>query len=364
MQSLAQDMGFARTFRPRMPANASQAREIIARGVAARFIAWARKQAIETVVAEKFGGNPLVLRAAVNPAMTNVSGWASELVSDAIGPFMALAPSSAYAQLAARSPRVSFTQNAVISIPSDTYSPDVAASMFVLEGNPIPVVSFAFDGTPLQPRKAAAIVTWTREMAKATPFTISTVFAQMLENYVGYAADLALLGANPASPTSPGGIGYDAVAVAEATTGAPADRILADLRNLAQAVADSGPLVNPVYIMSTANKIAVDAVYPGLDVIGSPMLSTGAGAHTVYCIDAASFVSGEGDQADVDFGEEATLHMETVPLQIATGGTAASPTRSLFQTASVGARVISSLDWVVRGTGRVATLQEAWFETP
>lgn len=358
MQSLSQEAGYARTFGPRSPANAPQARDIISRGVAARFIAWARKQPLENVVAEKFGGNSLVLRAAVNPAMTNVAGWAAELVGDAIGPFAALAPSSAYAQLAARGARVSFNANGTISFPSEVYSQDIVDGLFIAEGNPIPVVSFEFDGGNLTPRKAAAIVTWTREMAKATPFSISSVFAALLESYVGFAADSILLSDLVGTANYPAGIGYDAIAVAPAAAGAPADRILADLRNLAQAIADVGPLVRPVYIMSAANKVAVDAVYPGLDVIGSPSLAL-TNAHKVYCIDAASFVSGEGDTADVDFGEEATLHMETVPMPLT-----ASPTRSLFQTASVGARVISSLDWVVRGSQRVSTLEEAWFDTP
>lgn len=358
MQSLSLDVG-ARTFQPRMPANAPQARDIISRGVAARFIAWARKQPLENVVAEKFGGNSLVLRAAVNPAMTNVAGWAAELVGEAVGPFMALAPSSAYSQLAGRGARVSFNANGTVSVPVENYQSGIASVMFIGEGNPIPVISFDFDGNNLTPRKAAAIVVWTREMAKATPFTISSIFAQLLENYVGFAADTVLLGNQAATGTLPAGIGNGAIAVTPAASGSPQDRMIMDLHNLAAAI--STPLVRPVYIMSTANASIVEGLFPGLDVIGSPSIGATAGLpeNKVFCIDAGSFVSGEGDTADIDFGEEATLHMDNVPMPTMT-----SPTRSLFQTASVGARVISSLDWVVRGAGRVSTLEEAWYDTP
>ncbi len=50
--------------------------------------------------------------------------------------------------------------------------------------------------------------------------------------------------------------------------------------------------------------------------------------------------------------------METVPLQIATGaqgsGVVASPTQSLWQTATTGLRSIIEVDWGMRATGKVA----------
>ncbi|MDX0230256.1 hypothetical protein GOC14_06805 [Sinorhizobium meliloti] len=363
MANLAQNLGVARTFPPRTPSVTPEARDIIARGIAARFIAWSRKRPVEEIVADRYGGNHLVLRAAVNPAMTNVPDWAGNLVGDAIGPFMALAPSSAYAQLAARGTRVSFGTSGNIVVPQDTLSTPIEG-MFVGEGAPIPVVNSNLSAAMLQPRKAAAIVSWTREMAKATPLTIAAIFATLLEHYVGFRADQILLGSGAASETQPAGIANGVTPITPAATGAPLDRMVADLRNLVEAlVEDAGP-IEPVFVMSQANKIAVDLLSPGhgLDIIASPTLAFGS-QHRVIALDAASFVSAEGDNAEIEFGEEATLHMEdTAPLPIVdAAGVTASPVRSLWQTASVGLRMINSLDWVMRRPGRVAEVQENWF---
>jgi len=355
-------MGFARTFRPRMPSNAPQAREVIARGIAARFMAWARRRSIEEIVAEKFGGNDLVMKAAVNPAMTNVPGWAQELVGDAIGPFVALAPQSAYAQLVLRGARMSFTNNGKIAVPATTF--DTTGSLFVPEGAPIPVLKGVGAAASLEPRKAAAIATATRELAKATPFTLTSMFAQLLGNFVAMQGDAVLLGAGAGSASQPPGLGNGAIAVTAATSGTPDERMLADLHAMALALSEEGGLIAPVYIMSQANKLAVDLAYAGhdLDIIASPAL-VGAEASTILLVDAASFVSAEGDTADVDIGEEATLHMEdATPLPI-NAGTMATPVRSLWQTASIGVRVINQMDWAMSSANKVATLTEEWFDT-
>ena len=364
MQSLSQELGLARTFVPRLPANAPQAREMIARGVAARFIAWARKCTIEEIVAAKFGGNRLVHKAAVNPAMTNVADWAGELVGDAIGPFMALAPQSAYSQLTARGMRLSFTNNGkIVAAGNIITSPGTA--LFVPEGMPIPVVKGDTSPTTLEPRKAAAIATATRELSKATPVTISTLFAQMLGNFIALHADAILLGSAAGSGSQPGGIGENAIVVTPSAAGSPEERVVTDLHNMVEELSANGGLISPVFIMSQANKVAIDLMFGGhdLDIIASPAL-VDAASNTVYLVDAASFASAEGDTSEVDISEEATLHMEdATPLPIVSGATA-SPVRSLWQTASVGIRVINHMDWAMTGANRVAVLTEAWFETP
>lgn len=364
MQSLSQELGLARTFGPRLPANAPQAREMIARGVAARFIAWARKCSIEEIVAAKFGGNRLVQKAAVNPAMTNVPDWAGDLVGDAIGPFMALAPQSAYSQLTARGARLSFTSNGKIVVAGNIItSPGTA--LFVPEGAPIPVVVGNVSPTSMEPRKAAAIAVATRELQKATPLTVATLFAQMLGNFIALHSDAILLGNGAGSASQPGGIGENAIVVPATATGTPEEKAVTDLHNMVAELSKHGGLISPVFIMSQANKVALDLMFGGhdLDIIASPAL-VDATATTVYLVDAASFASAEGDTSEIDISEEATLHMEdAVPLPIVDGATA-SPVRSLWQTASVGVRVINHMDWAMTGANRVAVLTEEWFGTP
>jgi hypothetical protein len=77
----------------------------------------------------------------------------------------------------------------------------------------------------------------------------------------------------------------------------------------------------------------------------------------VIAVDAAAFASSLG-AIDFQTSSEATLHMEdTSPAQIGTVGTPnviAAPTRSLFQTASIGMRSLLDVDWTLRRSGAVA----------
>ena len=77
----------------------------------------------------------------------------------------------------------------------------------------------------------------------------------------------------------------------------------------------------------------------------------------VILIDAADFVSVEGDAPRFDVSDQATLHMETVPLQIATGvqgsGVLATPTQSLWQTDTMAIRMLMDVNWTLRRAGIV-----------
>jgi hypothetical protein len=80
----------------------------------------------------------------------------------------------------------------------------------------------------------------------------------------------------------------------------------------------------------------------------------------VILLDAADFASLTGDDARFELSDQATLHMEdTTPLAIGTPGappTVASPARSLFQTDSIGLRMIMPMNWIMRRSGIVAWL--------
>jgi hypothetical protein len=72
-------------------------------------IAKARRQPPEAVLLQRYSNDArigAVLRAAMQPAMTNVSGWAAELAASSVGPMLlgAAAP-SAFAALSERSVR-------------------------------------------------------------------------------------------------------------------------------------------------------------------------------------------------------------------------------------------------------------------
>jgi hypothetical protein len=75
-------------------------------------------------------------------------------------------------------------------------------------------------------------------------------------------------------------------------------------------------------------------------------------------MDAADFV-GTGDNPRFEVSDQATLHFEdTTPLDIVSGspGTAASPVKSLWQTDSIGLRLVLPMNWLNRRAGTVAVV--------
>ena len=77
-------------------------------------------------------------------------------------------------------------------------------------------------------------------------------------------------------------------------------------------------------------------------------------------IDAADFVTMQGDSMRFEISDQATLHMEdTTPLDLVSGspGTVASPQRSLFQTDSLALRMILPMNWGIRRAGTLAWVQ-------
>jgi hypothetical protein len=56
-----------------------------------------------------------------------------------------------------------------------------------------------------------------------------------------------------------------------------------------------------------------------------------------------------GEAPRFEISDQATLHMEdTTPLPIVDGGVPAAPVRSLWQTDSLGLRLIMPMNWIMR----------------
>jgi hypothetical protein len=91
--------------------------------------------------------------------------------------------------------------------------------------------------------------------------------------------------------------------------------------------------------------------------LAAVITSTTCAAGTVIALDAADFITATGDAPEFDVSNQATLHMESVPLPIATGaqgsGVLATPTRSLWQTDTIGVRMTLDVTWAMRRTGMV-----------
>lgn len=316
-----------------------------------------------------------VTKAASAPATTGTSGWASQLVQTVNADFMeTLLPSSVYPELSKRGLRLTFGRNGVISIPSRSATPTIAGS-FVAEGAPIPVRQGAFTSQSLTPKKMAVISTFTREIAQHSVPAIEGLIRDAIREDTAVAIDTVLLDATAASSIRPAGI-RNGVTVTTATSGGGIAALTGDAKNLMGALltATNGNVRAPVWIMNPAQALAIsltanaggdfvfaaamnDGTFLGYPVIQSPTVTAGM----LILVDAADFVSVEGDEPMFDVSDQATLHMEdTSPAAIGTTGTpnvVAAPVRSLWQTDSLALRMILPMNWTLRRSGVLAWTQ-------
>jgi HK97 family phage major capsid protein/HK97 family phage prohead protease len=310
-------------------------------------------------------------RAAVNPAMTTVTGWAAELVQQVVTSFMeTLMPKSVFPRLSGYGLGLSFGRNGRIIIPTRSRTPTIAGS-FVGEGQPIPVRQGAFTSQTLTPKKMAVITTWTREIDEHSIPAIEGLLRQAIQEDTAVALDSVLLDANPATVVRPAGI-LNGVTPLTPTTGGGFNALIGDIKQLSGALitGTAGHLRQPVWLMNPqqVNSILLTAMpgmaaFPFRDEVsrgqlqGWPIIDSGTvPLGEVIAMDAADYVSVTGDGPRFEMSDQATLHEEdTTPLPIVPGsGTASAPVRSLWQTDSLALRLIMPLNWLIRRPGVVA----------
>jgi HK97 family phage prohead protease len=307
-------------------------------------------------------------KAASAPAMTTVTGWAAELVQTVYAAFMeSLFPKSVYPRLAAKGLDLSFGRAGKISIPTRSLTPTIAGS-FVGEGAPIPVRQGAFTAQVLTPKKMAVITTWTREMDEHSVPAIEGLLRQAIQDDTAIAIDSVLLDTNAATAVRPAGL-LNGVTPLTATAGGGFNALVGDIKQLSGALltATRGNVRSPAWIMNPQQVMSAgltpapaSGVFPfdtsGGNLNGWPIIDSGTvPMGTIIAMDAADFV-GAGENPRFEISDQATLHFEdTAPLDIV-AGTASTPVKSLWQTDSIGLRLILPLNWLNRRPGTVAAI--------
>jgi len=320
----------------------------------------------------------MITKAATVPADTVTSGWASQLVETSIQDwFDALQPNAVYPALASRGGKFTFGRAGIVSMPTRAATPTIAGS-FVAQGAPIPVRQGAFSAITFTPKKMGVISTFTRDIAEHSTPAIDGLIRQTIIEDTNVAIDSVLLDATAATTTRPAGL-KAGVSATTATAGGALAALIGDIRALSSALitGTNGNLRSPVWIMNPGDVLAAGLLpatagggeFPFKEelargtLLGYPVISSSnVTADTMLLVDAADFVSVTGDTPRFDVSDQATLHMEdTTPLQIATGaqgsGVLATPTRSLWQTDSIGVRMLLDINWGLRRTGVVAWTQ-------
>jgi HK97 family phage major capsid protein/HK97 family phage prohead protease len=313
----------------------------------------------------------IMLRTDQTIGTTTVSGWASQIVQTVNQGFMqALIPYSFYPALRSRGQGFSFDGIGTISLPSRTAGG--AGGGFVAEGSPIRVGRITTAAVTLTPFKLGVIVPFSRELAKRSTPAIEGLVRQAILEDTAAILDAAIIDTAAASTSRPAGLLNGLSAAASGYGGGDYQAVVADIKALVAPFTTANAADNIVILMNPAQGLSL-SMMPGPGAAGefgwaTPLTnrytiieSTTVPANRLIALRVSDFATAMGDSPDFDVSEQATLHMEdTTPLEIVsgTGPTTADPVRSLFQTATIGVRMLMDVTWKMRRTGMVS-----WIDT-
>jgi hypothetical protein len=184
---------------------------------------------------------PLLLsRAASTQAVLSDPAWAGPLahysVSDAIEEIVSMTALDRLARTGAL--QVDMGRNASVIVPGRIIDPTTAASMWIGEGQAVPVKQYDIIGPALNVHKIEVDVVVTRELSEAS--NIEDVLRMLLTEMAGLAIDAAVFSTAAASTQKSAGILHGLTALTGSTAGAGFDGCGADLGTLAADVASRG----------------------------------------------------------------------------------------------------------------------------
>lgn len=355
--------------------------DYVARALAAWTKAHVLKDPVDKIMRDGYGNDEMtsiVLRAAVNPAMTTVATWAAELVQTSNVDYLdRLIPNFIFPQLKALGVSYTFGNNGVLKIPVRAATPTLAGA-WTGEGAAKPVKRASFSTVSLTPTKLSVISTFSEEMATYGMPSIEGIIRQAMSDDTGIALDTYLIDNVAASAgVRPAGLlnGVTPITASAATPATAA--MVADLKALVAAITAAGGggsgrpiaiLMNPAQALALgfAQTTTGDFLFNSTEQAASKfgvrfIVSATVPAGKVIAVDAADFATALGDVPRFAVSTEATLHEEdTTPLALGTGtqgsGVLAVPLRSLFQTDAVAIRMSLYVSWVMRRTGMVQTI--------
>jgi Phage capsid family len=295
-------------------------------------------------------------RATVSPAtMTNQSSLVASAVSDL---FKSMGGASAGSQVLSRGMRLNFDGKGPILVPSLVASADNAS--FVGEAAPIPAHMLAFGAPTLAPRKFGSLMVYTREMLSRSTPNVEAVVRAVLTESTALALDVALFSNTAGDAIRPPGLLNGISALPASTATSPSEAMSADIATLASAVAPiagNGPII---FIASPARSVRFKVKR---DNISYEVLTSAALADGVLIAVAGNAVASAMDPLPrFNIADEATLHMADNPGPISATGTPNSvvaPVRNLWQTDSIGLRMLLEIGWTLRNPAGVAWISGA-----
>jgi hypothetical protein len=305
----------------------------------------------ETVLRTRFGDDRLagtILKAATSPL--TIAGAPGITQVDLIDDILVLVGKiSAAVQILRSGLVLRFGRDAQIGVPLLETNPSKVG--FVAEGAPIPVQAFSTLLASMGPFKQAAIVVLTAEMLSGSNAEI--LVTEALRRSVGLSFDNCLFDSTAASSARPAGLRNGIAALgATPSGGGGLDVMLADLAQLAAAVAPIGP---PIFVASPERAAKIMSLAFGrlaYNVYGSPGV-----AQTDLIAIAENGVASALGQPTFDSSRGAAVQLDTAPAADLMTGT---PVKSLWQTDSVAIKLWFDMSWLRRDVRAVAWTTPNW----
>lgn len=287
-----------------------------------------------------------VLRASVSPGTLDAAGWTAIASSTALADFVAnLTPTSAASGLIRHAMNLDMAGLKTIRIPA--LAATASGASFVDEAEPAPVrVMDLSAGAILVPHKIGGLAVLSRELVRGS--NAETVVRSLMAESVGPALDTTMFSDNAATAAAPAGLLHGAIEAVP--SGGDMTEDIADLVATVAPIGGSSVML----VAGAAAYAKVKLRYPN---IPWPLLTTGAVAsNQIVAVAIPALVFGVDPIPIIDATNSGTVHMSDTPLPLVASGTAAAPTLSAWQTASVILRLSMSVSWTLRAPASVATL--------
>jgi hypothetical protein len=296
----------------------------------------------------------IVLRSAVNPSMTTDSTMAAILM-EVVADFVAsLAPMSAVAPLFASAVQVNLNGLHTVRVPHRLGPININDVPWIAEGGaiPVPSIPLAADITLGPMKKMAAIIPFTRELAESG--NAEQIFTTLLRETAARQLDSTVFSNQPATAARPAGI-LDGVTPLTATAGGGDTAMTGDLAALANAIGTVTTGLAYIAHPNQANSIRLrkGALWPA-DIPVWPTLGVAPG--TVIALDPSALMTAFGPNPEFSTSKHTMVQLQTTPTNDPLAG---APTRSLFQTDSVGLRLLLDAAYLWRMAGAVAWVNNA-----
>ena len=343
----------------------------------------------------------MVKKSQVDPAMTSVSGWAAELVqNDTRGFLESLEELSVAAALASYATNLSFGGYNSVTVPMENAGPATPTEpAWVAEGAPIPLTQFSYGAMTLNRYKLGAISTFTREIAERSTPAIEGLLRNALRKAYAKVLDQALLSNQPAiTNVRPAGLIAPPLLPIAQTAGGGDGAVRGDIMALVSAMTAANLGAKPVLIMNNMDRLAASMMVSSLSeyifrdelssgsLMSIPTISSGnVPQHFLVLVDAndiaTAFDVPDFNVSDVATVVEASANDTPPTMASDATGAASNPdsgivppaggipvnadgralgaadagfkARSLWQTYSIGIRMVAPTSWGIMRAGAV-----------